>query len=143
MTSRCPLRTAQVLEFASLCMPEAFHIYLYGMGRGPIPITFEQLAERLSNVERIYFEMDGSFVWTGESDLGRWQLDGMVYDAAGSVQYIDLKGWCPWSVWNFFLRKLSGDEEWSEAWTVLRLPAQQEQTLAAFNQETWNGRGTL
>ena len=122
-------------------MSVPFHIYLYGIDRGTIPTSFEHLAERLSDFERIYFELDGSFVWTGGSEHGRWQLDGMVYDAAGAVQYVDIKGWCPWKIWNSFLTILGGDEGWSEDWTVIRLPAQREQTLATFNEEIWEGSG--
>jgi hypothetical protein len=75
--------------------------------RQPFAVTFEQAAERLERLPRLYFEPDGSFVWVGEgrtrADNGEsakpshrpWQLDGQLQEAAGRVQHVELKGDCP------------------------------------------------
>jgi hypothetical protein len=79
-------------------------------------IEFEQLIERLSELPRMFCELDGSFVWRGElavptgngsegssPDLPtslinisdqpmHWQIDGMIYDTAGRVCRLELKG---------------------------------------------------
>lgn len=60
-----------------------------------LPISFEELAAALERIDRCYFEPDGSFVWSGETPGGRWQLDGMLYDLAGQLQYVDLKAAAP------------------------------------------------
>jgi len=73
-------------------------------------ITFELLAERLQRFERLHFEMDGSFVWTGSTPLP-WQLDGMVYDRGQQVQRIELKGQCPKVEWNMLLRAIRHPEQ--------------------------------
>lgn len=74
-------------------------------GESMMAIPFEELASRLQQFERLYFEMDGSFVWTGSAPTP-WQLDGMVYDCGHHVQRIELKGHCPRSVWQRFLNEL-------------------------------------
>lgn len=75
-------------------------------------VTFEMVADHLQLFERMFFEMDGSFVWTGEVRLDtnsldtRWQLDGMVYDVSDHVQRMELKGRCPPSSWRELLHTL-------------------------------------
>lgn len=132
---------------ALLANGEAFAIYLYGPERGPLPISFEVAAGRLERLPRLFFEWDGSWVWSGHDDRQqRWQLDGMVYDAAGQVQYVDVKGCCPKSVWRELLGALLPTEPETpppdsaahpDDWCALRLPAQQLQPLEVFERETW------
>jgi hypothetical protein len=77
-------------------------------------ISFEQLINNLSQLPRMFCELDGSFVWRGEwkptavcdtnpqpnrtsdatSDVptSYWQIDGMIYDTTGRVCRIELKG---------------------------------------------------
>lgn len=121
-------------------MRARFAIYLYGLDRNPIESDFDRIAENLQCVPRLYFEMDGSFIWTGESESTNWQLDGMLYDAAGAIQYVDLKGWCPFNEWNSLLGILADKVDWDTNWTVLRLPHLSTQTLGQFNQEIWGAR---
>jgi len=71
-----------------------------------INVTFESLAEKLQAIDRIHFEMDGSFVWTGDSPHP-WQLDGMVYDLGQQIQRIELKGQCPRDPWQQLLLALN------------------------------------
>ncbi|XZE52499.1 hypothetical protein SH139x_004195 [Planctomycetaceae bacterium SH139] len=126
-----------------------FSIYLYGPLGGPLPVDFETLAERLSALPKMYFEMDGSWVWTGQQQGHRWQLDGMLYDANGKVQYIDLKGSCPLQQWKLLLMSCNyrrpenrpGDgflsTSDSGSWTVYRLLTRESLLLEQFEQEIW------
>lgn len=115
----------------------SFAIYLYGRDRGPLPANFETLADRLQAVDRLYFEMDGSFVWTGGESRNSWQLDGMVYDAAGKVQYLDLKGWCPFPNWHFLLETIASDHSHRADWIVVRMPEMSELSLGHFETIVW------
>ncbi|MFO0944022.1 MAG: hypothetical protein U0930_25070 [Pirellulales bacterium] len=73
--------------------------------RHMMPVSFEQVEQCMSNLPRMFFELDGSFVWRGSSpdsadsstngSTNNWQIDGMVYDVAGQVARIELKGHCP------------------------------------------------
>lgn len=71
-------------------MTDRFHIHVHGPDRGPLPISFEQAEARLGQHGGIAFEPDGSLVWSG--DGGRHQIFGMLYDAMGQLQYIELRG---------------------------------------------------
>ncbi|MEM9827111.1 MAG: hypothetical protein AAF958_11010 [Planctomycetota bacterium] len=73
-------------------MPDAFHIHLSGPERGAIPISFEAAAANLEAAGRVAFEPDGSFVWAETG--GKQQIFGMLYDAAGQLQYVELRGNC-------------------------------------------------
>ena len=88
-----------------------FQIHLLAQPSGSlINLTFESLADQLQTFERMYFEMDGSFVWTG-FEPKPWQLDGMVYDLGNQIQRIELKGQCPQARWNKLLAALNYPEQ--------------------------------
>ena len=57
--------------------------------------SFEEVAENLERLPRLFFEPDGSFVWVAEQDEPPWQLDGQLADRNGRVVALDLKGVCP------------------------------------------------
>jgi hypothetical protein len=57
-----------------------------------LPISFEALAEQLGERPGMYFEMDGSFVWVDHESVPPGQMDGMVYDLNGKLEYVELKG---------------------------------------------------
>lgn len=61
----------------------------------PYGVTFEQAGEALAKLERMFFEPDGSFVWTSMSGEPRWQVDGNLFDRGGKLLFVDLKGSCP------------------------------------------------
>lgn len=61
----------------------------------PLDVSFERASERLAELPRLFIEPDGSFVWVGDSSGPAWQVDGVLYDRAGRVQYVELKGNCP------------------------------------------------
>jgi hypothetical protein len=88
-----------------------FQIHLLGQASGSlINVSFEALAEQLQSFERMYFEMDGSFVWTGATPKP-WQLDGMVYDLGNQIQRIELKGQCPRAQWQMLLKALNHPQQ--------------------------------
>ncbi|MBS0207784.1 MAG: hypothetical protein JSS27_02420 [Planctomycetes bacterium] len=61
----------------------------------PLPASFEGAFVALEQFERMFIEPDGSFVWRGESHGRPWQLDGVLYDRAGQLMHVELKGDAP------------------------------------------------
>jgi hypothetical protein len=57
--------------------------------------SFEVARDRLAQLERMYCEPDGSFVWVSPSDGPAWQVDGNLYDRNERLLFVDLKGTCP------------------------------------------------
>lgn len=49
----------------------------------------------MQTLDRMFVEPDGSFVWTGEIDNVRWQLEGTLYDEGDKMLYAELWGECP------------------------------------------------
>ena len=70
----------------------------------PMSVSFEEAAESLARLPRMFVEPDGSFVWVGESAEPKWQIDGCLYDRAGSLLYVELKGSCPPAEFDLLLR---------------------------------------
>lgn len=60
----------------------------------PFAVTFETASEALLALERMFLEPDGSFVWVSTAKDRPWQLDGVLYDRAERLLYVDLKGAC-------------------------------------------------
>lgn len=58
-------------------------------------VSFEQAADRLQQLPRLFFEPDGSFVWVGQDGDRRWQVDGQLTDRDGHLLYAELRGSCP------------------------------------------------
>ncbi|QDV27215.1 hypothetical protein [Aureliella helgolandensis] len=77
----------------------------------PIPRTFEAVVGQLMELDRLYIEWDGSFVWcgksSGEPSDSVWQLDGMLYDDGAAVRRLELRGSCPWIEWTQVLHALA------------------------------------
>ena len=99
-----------------------FFVRVYGRDRGgPLEVSFEEVAQHLQQLPRMYLEMDGSFVWVGDHSPSidapedgkrpEWQLDGMLYDAGGMLQYVELRGSCSLSMWQRLLKCLVRCEE--------------------------------
>lgn len=61
----------------------------------PFACTFEEARERLEQLERMYVEPDGSFVWASPHGEPSWQVDGNLYDRQERLLLVDLKGNCP------------------------------------------------
>jgi hypothetical protein len=57
----------------------------------PIPASFEEAASRLAEqLPEVLLEPDGSLAWASPDH----QVVGMIYDAMGSIQYLELRGRC-------------------------------------------------
>ncbi|MGB7344120.1 MAG: hypothetical protein WBD20_07895 [Pirellulaceae bacterium] len=113
----------------------AFRVYLYGPNCGPIETTFEAAAERLQRLAGLYFEPDGSFVWsqkeeTASSPAG--QVFGMLYDAAQQLQYVELWGDCDRPMWHKIVQAVLGSATHDLA--VMTLPERQLQDLQGFEE---------
>lgn len=65
--------------------------------------TWDEVFSRIGSLERMFPEPDGSFMWVGFEGNREWQLNGMVYDRAGVVQWCEIKGKCPLSDWETLL----------------------------------------
>lgn len=72
----------------------------------PFPCTFETTAAILQRQQRVFFEPDGSFVWGEGADAERWQIDGHLFDRAGKLLYVHLKGTCPAEVFDHLLKSV-------------------------------------
>ena len=111
-----------------------FHVYFYGRGGGPLNSSFEEAAERLQQLPRLYLEPDGSFVVT--RDRGTQRVTGMIYDAAGKIQYCELQGHCSHQLWLELRAALDGEPA-SDQRQLMRLPSQELQNLQSFEQALW------
>lgn len=74
--------------------------------REPFLVSFEEAIDALAELERMFVEPDGSFCWVSTDSAWRWQLDGNLYDRAGRVLLVDLKGCCPQSHFDRLLAAL-------------------------------------
>jgi hypothetical protein len=74
-----------------------FHVNLFAAPRDrSFDCTWEEAAERLELLPRMIFEPDGSFVISGADETGRrWQVDGHLFDFAGRLHRVELRGQCP------------------------------------------------
>jgi hypothetical protein len=55
----------------------------------------DEAFDRLGQLERMYAEPDGSFVWTSPREGRAWQVDGNAFERDGRVLLCDLRGSCP------------------------------------------------
>lgn len=116
-----------------------FHVYLYGADGGPLTSRFEEVAERLSDLPRLFFEPDGSLVWVGAD----WQIDGMLYDRGGILQYADLKGSAQRQPWRRLIERIVYPEHPAlpgqslPAASVLWLPDRRLHDLQTFETLLW------
>ena len=72
----------------------------------PLYVSLETALANLEQFPRMFVELDGSFLWTGQSPEApshQWQLEGTIYDDGQVVRYIDLRGDCALSAWKTFL----------------------------------------
>ncbi|MCC7335903.1 MAG: hypothetical protein IT422_12450 [Pirellulaceae bacterium] len=96
--------------------PVQQHVHIYSLSTGlPQPLTasdlqsshfdisFERAIADLELLPRMFIELDGSLVWCGEVEARRWQIDGMIYDRAGHVLRVELKGAAPRQAWEQLL----------------------------------------
>jgi hypothetical protein len=65
------------------------------LGGSTFDCTFEVAIEGLSQLERMFCEPDGSFVWVSSQGEPAWQVDGNLYDKNERLLFVDAKGSCP------------------------------------------------
>ena len=73
-----------------------------------LPQSFESLAEILERMPGMFFEMDGSFVWVDHTCTPVSQMDGMVYDRQGKLEYVEVKGACNAYQWQSLCQAVCG-----------------------------------
>ena len=113
-------------------MIRAFHTYLYGPDAGPFSASFDETVERLSRLDRLYCEPDGSFAWSPSQEEN---LFGMVYDAVDRVQYIELRGQCRRETWTEVVRAIGGKQ--CGGMMVMCLHQRQMKNLQSFEDSIW------
>ena len=74
-------------------------------------MTFEQAADRLAQLPRLFIEPDGSFVWVSESGAGDWQIDGQLNDSPAGLMTVELKLSGPRADWPAVLRSVDWPRE--------------------------------
>lgn len=67
--------------------------------------SFEQVSNALASLPRMFVEPDGAFVWVSTAEP-HWQVDGVLYDGAGRLWYVEIKGRCPEAEFNRLLASL-------------------------------------
>jgi hypothetical protein len=73
-----------------------FHVNLFADPREEsFAVTWEDAATMLERLPRMIFELDGSFVLSGDEAGRRWQVDGHLFDFAGRLHRVELHGTCP------------------------------------------------
>jgi hypothetical protein len=112
----------------------AFHVYLYGPNGGPLPASFEDAAARLQELPKLGFEWDGSFVWVRDS--GAQQVYGMMYDAAGSIQYCEMQGKCDLQTWQTLCHAILGSDQ-QPMLRLMLLPESEWQDFQSFERLNW------
>lgn len=83
--------------------PRCYHVSI--SSPAGFAVSFEAAAAALEAIDRMFFEPDGAFVWTGsaagdaanggDATAAAWQLDGVLYDRGGRVEYVEVKGNAP------------------------------------------------
>jgi hypothetical protein len=108
-----------------------FHIQLFATHGTSLGLPIDDVCRQLASIPRLQLELDGSFVWVGDG----WQLDGMLYDRDERLQYVDLKGSCPKSIWTF-IRSIFVLTQ--SKVSVIRLPEGGLYDLQTFETLTWS-----
>ena len=75
-----------------------------------LPQSFEGLVDALSDLPGMCFEMDGSFVWVDQKTSPHGQMDAMVYDRDGKLEYVEVKGPCSPAQWQSLCLSICGHE---------------------------------
>lgn len=97
-------------------------LHLYPEGDQHPVASFEQLVERMSQVDGLFVEMDGAFVWIDRETHPDQQMDGMIYDRDGRIVYVEVKG-------NFSKRQLRLLCEW------ICMPKNMQKNLLAVTED--------
>jgi hypothetical protein len=82
-----------------------FHVNLFAAPPEYFAVTWEEAAMQLEHLPRMIFELDGSFVISGDDAGGRrWQVDGHLFDFDGRLHRVELHGQCPPEAFDNLLR---------------------------------------
>ena len=98
---------------------------------------------RLESLDGLFFEPDGSFLWRVNVDSGKGhprdcsQVDGMLYDACGQLQYIQLTGKASLSMWRGVVQQI--DSNLLQNGVVMDIQTTQLKNVPTFEQITWGG----
>ena len=69
-------------------------------------LSFEEVAQRLTELPRMFLEPDGSFVWVIDDFDRQYQLDGSLYDDGVRMLHVELKGTFDSTALDTFLSRL-------------------------------------
>ena len=115
----------------------SFQAYVYLNEGQPLGRSLEQVVGPMASLDGLFFEWDGSLTWANQSE--GWQIDGMVYDNATEIQYVDLHGRISRAenaiLLHDRLRQLFGTWGDPADLMLLRLPDRRWQTLQDFERE--------
>jgi hypothetical protein len=83
-----------------------FHVNLFAAPpASTFFVTWEEAGTQLERLPRMIFELDGSFVISGDdADGHRWQVDGHLFDFDGHLHRVELHGQCPPTAFDELLR---------------------------------------
>jgi hypothetical protein len=84
-------------------------VRIYSQPGESIPQSFEGFIEQVSHWEGMFAELDGSWVWVFQEGDKRYQLDGMLYDRAGGIEYVEIKGRATRRAWEQICNLLLDD----------------------------------
>jgi len=84
--------------------------------------TWEDAAAMLERMPRMIFEPDGSFVVSGSVEragragpssapANRWQVDGHLFDFAGRLHRVEIRGHCPPEAFDELLKCLGWPQQ--------------------------------
>jgi hypothetical protein len=77
----------------------------------PLPLTFEELQERLLQIPRMDIEPDGYFLVAGGEDAGeRWQIDGHLFEYEDRMHRVEIHGSCSVAVLSQLVACCGADE---------------------------------
>ncbi len=113
-----------------------FHVYLYGPKGEGLLSSFEDAASRLQQLPQLYFELDGSFVWSPDRAQ---QIDGMLYDAQGRLQYVDLQGQCSFESWDAVIGAINDSRTATDCF-VMVIPTRELKNLPTFEHSIWGSQ---
>ncbi len=78
-----------------------FHVNLFAE---PFRCTWEEAAAALESLPRMMFELDGSWIYSGDVGTNRWQVDGHLFDFDDRLHRVELHGQCPAEAFDQLLR---------------------------------------
>ena len=84
-------------------------VRIYSQPGESICQSFEGFIDAVSPWEGMFAEPDGSWVWVFHDNSIRYQLDGMLYDRAGVIEYLEVKGQATKDAWERICTHLLSD----------------------------------